>query len=143
MAASAVSAAAETTTAASSGATPATSSATTATGTTASIWTTVSTAIRSTISAAFGTAISAGSGYGGIAVEVGFIVGKIGAAFDGQRRSMSGFTTAALSSAVFRWKLAAAHFRALFLEDGFARQAYAVAFDGQHLNQHLVAFFQD
>ena len=142
MAASAVSAAAETTTAASSGATSATSSATTATGTTASIWTTVSTTIRSTISAAFGTAISAGSGYGCIAVEVGFVVGEIGAAFDGQRRSMCGFAPSALASAVFRRKFAATHFCALFLEDGFARQANAVAFDGQHFYQYLVAFFQ-
>jgi hypothetical protein len=47
---------------------------------------------------------------------------------------------AAVSSTIGR-KLAAAHLGALLLEDGFARQANAVAFDGQHLHQHLVAFF--
>src|SRR6202022_1191361 len=54
---------------------------------------------------------------------------------------MSGFT-AALSSTIFRWKFAAAHFRALLFEDSFARQSNAIALDGQHFYQHLVAFFQ-
>src|SRR3984893_891237 len=54
---------------------------------------------------------------------------------------MSGFT-AALSSTIFRWKLAAAHFRALLFEDSLARQTNAIALDGQHFYQHLVAFFQ-
>ena len=56
---------------------------------------------------------------------------------------MSGFTAAAaLSSTVFGGKFAAAHFGALLFEDGFARQADAVAFDGQDFYQHLIAFFQ-
>jgi hypothetical protein len=37
---------------------------------------------------------------------------------------------------------ASAHLGALLLEDGLARQPYAVAFDGKHLYQHLVAFLQ-
>src|SRR6516162_6380643 len=39
-------------------------------------------------------------------------------------------------------RLAAAHLGALLFEDGLARQLDAIAFDGQHLHQDLVAFFQ-
>src|SRR5262252_2452016 len=49
--------------------------------------------------------------------------------------------TAARLAAFFR-SLAAAHLGALLLEDGLPRQLNAVAFDGQHLDQDLVAFFQ-
>ena len=46
--------------------------------------TSVATTIGATISAAFWTAVNWGaSGYRGVAVEVGFVVGEIGAAFDG------------------------------------------------------------
>jgi hypothetical protein len=34
------------------------------------------------------------------------------------------------------------HFGALLFQDGFARQLNAIAFDGQHFHQHLVAFLQ-
>jgi hypothetical protein len=37
---------------------------------------------------------------------------------------------------------AAAHLCALFAQDGFTGQLHAVAFNGQHFNQHLVAFMQ-
>ena len=120
MAACAVSTAAETATASASGTTASASSATaSSTGAASAVTTTIGT----TISAAFRATVNWGaSGYGGVAVEVGFVVGEIGAAFDGQRRGVSGFTAAAaLSSAVFGWKFAAAHFCALFLQDGFAR----------------------
>jgi hypothetical protein len=139
VAASAVSTAAKTATATASWAASSTSSSTTAAGATTS----VSATIRSTISGTFRASLTgAGSGYRGVAVEIGFVVSKVGATFDGQRGSMSGFTAAALSSTIFRWKFAAAHFRALLFEDSFARQTNAVALDGQHFYQHLVAFFQ-
>ena len=143
--ASAVPAAAETATAAASWTTSSTASATAAStaGATSTVTTSVASSIGATISAAFGAALSWGaSGYGSVAVEVGLVVGEIGAAFDGQCRSMGGFTTASFSSTVFGRKFAAAHLGALLLENGFARQADAVAFDGQHLHQYLVAFFQ-
>jgi hypothetical protein len=83
--AAAVSTTTETAAASASGAAAATTSAATATGTatapavpasiTTSVWA-ISSAFRAPISCA-------GSGQGCVAVEVGFVVGKIGAAFDG------------------------------------------------------------
>ncbi len=141
MTASAVSAA-ETSAAAAAWAAASTSPATaSAAGTTTAVTTSVSSSIGATISAAFRAAVAAAPGYRGVAVEVGFVVGEVGAAFDGQGGSMCGFAAAVCSSAVRR-KFAATHFRALLFKDGFARQANAVAFDGQDLHQHLVAFFQ-
>ena len=144
VAASAVSAAAETAAAAAAWAAASTSPATaSAAGATSAVTTSVSASIGATISAAFRAAVcAAASGYRGVAVEVGFVVGEVGAAFDGQCGSMSRFTAAAFSSTAFRRKFAAAHLGALLLENGFARQPDAVAFDGQHLHQHLVAFLQ-
>ena len=141
MATSAVSTAAEATTAAATWAATSTSSATAAAA--AGATTAVSASIWATICASFRAALPCGSsGYRGIAVEVGFVVGEIGAAFDGERRSVGRFTAAALSSTVLRWKFAAAHFCALLFEDGFARQTDAVAFDGKHFYQHLIAFLE-
>ena len=82
MAASAVSTAAETTTAAASGAATAAATATTASA--AGPTSAVATSVGATISAAFRAAVNWGaSGYGGVAVEVRFVVGEIGSAFDG------------------------------------------------------------
>ncbi len=139
-----MSAAAETAAATAAWAASATSPTTTAStaGATTAVTTSVSSSIGATISAAFRAAVSWGaSGYRGVAVEVGFVVGEVGAAFDGQGGCVRGFR-AAIRSTIFRRKFAAAHLGALLLEDGFARQADAVAFDGQHFYQHLVALFQ-
>ena len=40
-----------------------------------------------------------------------------------------------------RRRRSTAHLRPLFFQDRLARQLDAIAFDGQHLHQHLVAFF--
>src|SRR5207302_6104811 len=83
---------------------------------------------------AVGTTIRtiAGSGLRGVTIEIGFgFVRKIAAAFNSDGCSRS-----------FGCHFATTHFCALLFEDGFAREPYAVAFDGQHFHQHLIAFFQ-
>src|SRR5689334_3418875 len=66
------------------------------------------------------------------AIEVGFarIFGELFAAFDshGASRRLRHFPLAA-----------AAHFRALLLQNRFAREANAIAFDGQDFHQDLIA----
>ncbi len=99
VAASAVSAAAETATATASGAASASSSATTASaaGAASTVTTSVAAAVGATISAAFRASVcAAAAGYRGVAVEVGFVVGEIGAAFDRQCGSVRGFAAASL-----------------------------------------------
>src|SRR5512146_71223 len=46
------------------------------------------------------------------------------------------------AGAAFKAFLSRGHLRALLFQDGFARQPDAVALDGEHLDQHLVAFLQ-
>lgn len=135
MTTSAVSATAETAAATAAGAAAATSS---AAASTARATSAVAAPIRAAISTAFRTTISADRG---VAVEVGFVVGEVGAAFDGQGCCASRFA-ADVGAATIGRDLATPHFGALFLEDGFTRQTDAVAFNGQNLDQHLVAFFQ-
>ena len=79
------------------------------------------------------------------AIEVWLIVGvEIGAAFDHRR----GRTLCGKRSRSFAHRRSSGgegrstHLRALLFQNRFARQPDAVAFDGQHLHQHLIAFFQ-
>jgi hypothetical protein len=78
------------------------------------------------------------------AVEVGLaavrLIRKIAAALDHHRSSRRGLALYRSDSGF--WQRCAAHLRALFFQDRFARQPDAVAFHGQHFHQHLVAFFQ-
>ena len=77
-----------------------------------------------------------------LAVEVRLIwlIGKISAALNHQRSRWNrlGFLS--------RWRRfttsGGRHLRALLLQDRLARKPDTVAFDGQHLHQHLVAFLQ-
>src|SRR5579862_2558091 len=71
-----------------------------------------------------------------VPVEIGFIRGllfEIAPAFDCHRRDWC---------SRFGRSFATTHLGALFLENRLARQADPVPFDGQHLHQHLVAFFE-
>ncbi len=76
-----------------------------------------------------------------IAIEVllpaGF-VGSFVSALEGHRTAFA----AAFTTTAVRRKLTAAHLGALLLQDGFARQLNAIAVDGQHFHQNLIAFFQ-
>src|SRR5882724_7674920 len=126
-------------TASASGTAASPTSAATASGTAAP--TSISTPLGTTITASFRPAFCrTRSGQRCIPIEVGLVIGKIAAAFDGQRGSASRFAALSTASAIMG-KLAA-HFCALFLEDGFARQPDPVALDGQHFHQYLVAFLQ-
>src|SRR5580698_9097000 len=85
--------------------------------------------------------------YWPIAIEVRLIIRKISAAFDGKRRRTyfavafgDGFCNALAST--FHCAIAATHLRALLFENGLARKPDAIALDGQHLHQHLIAFLQ-
>src|SRR5215469_3935304 len=61
-----------------------------------------------------------------------FFFGKFGATLQCHRRSRR---------RSFGWGLAASHFCALFFQNCLARQSDAVAFNGKHLNQNLIALF--
>src|SRR5919201_5319499 len=65
-------------------------------------------------------------------IEVGFALAfdEFGSAFDGHG-----------TDRVLRW-ITTAHLRALLLQDGLARKANAIAFDGEHFYQHLIALLQ-
>ena len=113
-----------------SAATTSASSITAATGTSAAA-TTITSTVRST----------AASVRYRIAIEVrlpfGCFVGKVTPALDNNCRGRN------LSPAIGRRRsFSAAHLRALLFENRFARQPYAVAFDREHLHQHLIAFFE-
>jgi hypothetical protein len=78
-----------------------------------------------------------------IAIEIRLGAGFVSAlvsALEGHGTSRGAFSRA-FSTAV-RSGFSTAHFGALFLQDGFARQLNAIAIDGQYLHQHLVAFLQ-
>jgi hypothetical protein len=75
-----------------------------------------------------------------VTVEVGFVVGKISTAFDGQRRSSGPFAVTRLTAV--RSRLATAHLRALLLEDGLPRKPNAIALNRKHFHQNLIAFLQ-
>src|ERR1700689_1913936 len=79
------------------------------------------------------------------AVEVGLVairrlIRKIAAAFDHDGARRSRFAFRGMHSA-FRQR-SPAHLRALFFQNRLARQPDAIAFHGENLHQHLVAFFQ-
>jgi hypothetical protein len=101
----ATTAATEATTASAAGATTAAASAAATAGTTtastvsATIWAAIRTMFRASITASFRPA---GSGYWSIAVEVRLVIGKIAAAFNGQRWCMDCFTTAVAAAALGR-----------------------------------------
>jgi hypothetical protein len=61
------------------------------------------------------------------------------AAFEGDPAAAAGAT---FSTFAFGWRFSAAHLGALLFQDGLARQLDAIAFNGQHLHQDLIAFFQ-
>src|SRR5947209_5829858 len=75
------------------------------------------------------------------AIEVGLatvahsFVGEICPALDGY--AARGYTGSGAFSS-----LATAHLGALLFQNGLAREANAIAFNGQHFDQHLIAFFQ-
>ena len=73
-----------------------------------------------------------------IEVWLGLIV-EIPAALDRQSRD---WCSCRFASAIRRRRFSATHLRALLFQNRFARQPDAIAFDRQHLHQHLVAFFQ-
>src|SRR6185437_3029163 len=119
---------------------------TTTTSTTASTRTTAaSSAIAATVAASVATTISRGGRIDAVEVRlVAFL--ELGTAFERQRRSACrnrlrfrlGFSLDRGS----RRRSAAAHFRALLFENRFARKTNAVAFDGEHFHQDLIAFLQ-
>jgi hypothetical protein len=143
---------------------PATAAAPTAATATAPTAPAVTTTVTSTSASATGTATASatitaavtfrpgGRGRGLDAVEVGLIAFfELGSAFEGQACSAhwranrdgfhrpSFFTGFTAVTALGRRR--ATHFRALLFQNGFAREADAIAFYGQHLHQYLVAFF--
>src|SRR5438132_13564599 len=96
--------------------------------------TTSGTTASATITAAIGCAMG-----GSFTIEVGFLVGKIAAALNGDGGHVSGSCFVVGFASTFYW---ASHFRSLLFEHGFARQADTISFDCQHFHQYLVALFQ-
>ena len=135
---------ARTTVAATSSATTVASTATTSAAT--------ATAARTATAAAW-TISAAISGTGGLrsidAIEVWLIAFfEVSAAFEGQasgyrRGNCNGFHWSSFFAAFAAIRRrSAAHLCALLFQDRFAREANAIAFNGQHFHQHLIAFFQ-
>src|SRR5277367_6406263 len=100
----------------------------------------ISAAVRTIPGSTF-PAPSSGHARNRIPIEVRFVVGKVSAAFDGQRRSSGTFTVARLAAAI-RPSFAAAHLRALLLEDSLARKPDAIALNRQHFHQNLIALLE-
>src|SRR5215469_1135759 len=59
------------------------------------------------------------------------LVGGFVSAFEGHRNAFA-----------LGWRFSSAHLGTLLLQDCLARQLDAIAFDGQHLHQDLIAFLQ-
>src|SRR5579864_1549968 len=137
---------------------PTTSAAITTTpvaSTASAAWTTAS--ARTTITTPIRTAITGGLRRRLNAVEIRFVAFlKFGSAFDSQRRSAHYRTALAFglrrpafceprrnsATAVCRSGSCSAHFCALLFQNSFAREANAIALDGEYFHQHLIAFFQ-
>jgi len=75
-----------------------------------------------------------------ITIEVGFVVGEISAAFDGQRGRTGDFAVGPRAPVSSRF--AATHLCPLFFENGLARKPNAIALNRKHFHQHLVAFLE-
>src|SRR5438552_2403187 len=101
------------------------------------------TAVAATIATAFRS--TRGSRLRLDAIEVGLVaLFEFSSAFERQsRRGRRNGLHFGFNSAIGRRRwLAAAHLCSLFFQNSFARKSNAVAFNSQHLHQHLVAFLQ-
>jgi len=115
---------------------PAATSATTTRSTTPPA---ISTTVRTISSRPFSPT---GSSYTGnrIPVEVGFVVGEISTALDGQRRRPGNFAIAWL--ATVRSRFTTTHLCTLLFEDGLTRKPNAITLNRKHFHQNLIALFE-
>src|ERR1700733_6984549 len=118
---------------------PTPSAATSATATRSTTPSAVSAAVRTISGRPFSPAGSSDTS-NCIPVEVGFVVGEIPTALDGQRRGPGNFAVTRL--AAIRSGFTATHLCALLFEDGLARKTNAVALNRQHFHQNPIALFE-